>query len=460
MMQPGLGGGVRGRSRRRPPAADAADHGDDAAGLLLLHDGIRPLRDVQRRQQVEIKHLRAEGRARGRGRPGRTAAGVVDHAVEPTESFDRGVDQRECRLRVTNVSHKEGRLAPVDARQRLRLVPGAHHDVGTCGQERTGDPQPDAAHAAGHQRDVPVRSRADRGSVTGWYVSAPSKRLGSCGGARMGVEVHRQGRWPRCRRLSPGECIAGRRMVRACGCADGRRPGFIGPRRRASRGGPGLQRRRRHQGDAATEGFDALIGANRGCTPRSPRSMTARSGGRRGPRLLPRRRHRPGRQRRRHRRQRRRDLRAARGGPRRARRRDPPVAAGAAAPDAAHGLHLAHGDRAGAARRTARSSRSCRASSCAMPPWRLRGRSRPRTRTSSGWRRSRSTASTRSTSAAATASSRASPSSSTCPAGRTTHRDAFVGKAWGQRRRTEGVAVSNEQDPLDSPTSSARSRAA
>ena len=75
----------------------------------------------------------------------------------------------------------------------------------------------------------------------------------------------------------------------------------------------------------ATEGFDALIGANRGCYAafaavyECPVPVD-----RRRQRLLPRRRHRPGRQRRRHRRRRRRHLRAARGRPGRAGRRHPP----------------------------------------------------------------------------------------------------------------------------------------
>ena len=80
------------------------------------------------------------------------------------------------------------------------------------------------------------------------------------------------------------------------------------------------------------------------------------AGHRRRPRILPRRRHRPGRQRRHRGRLRRRHLRAARGGPRGARCGHPPVAAGAPAPDALDGLHgqAGHGRRAATLRLGAR----------------------------------------------------------------------------------------------------------
>ena len=92
-----------------------------------------------------------------------------------------------------------------------------------------------------------------------------------------------------------------------------------------------------------TEGFTALIDANRGCFA-AFRAVyeCAVPGGRRGQRILRRRRHRPGRQRRRHRGLRRREVRAARGGARRARRGHPPVPAGAPAHDAPAVLHRRH----------------------------------------------------------------------------------------------------------------------
>ena len=88
-------------------------------------------------------------------------------------------------------------------------------------------------------------------------------------------------------------------------------------------------------------------------------------GDRRGQRLLPRRRHRPGRQRRRHRRRRRRHLRPARGRPRRARRGHPPGPARAAAQDAGDGLHVGHRDGGRAAPLRLGAARSCRRTSCA-----------------------------------------------------------------------------------------------
>ncbi len=100
-----------------------------------------------------------------------------------------------------------------------------------------------------------------------------------------------------------------------------------GARRHPRRRGPRVQRRRRHQGDAAHR-------RARGAARRQPRVLRrvrrrlrvrgARH--RRGARLLPRRRHRPGRQRRHHRGLARRDVRAARGRPRRPRRGHAPGA--------------------------------------------------------------------------------------------------------------------------------------
>ena len=123
---------------------------------------------------------------------------------------------------------------------------------------------------------------------------------------------------------------------------------------------------------------------------------------------------------------RRRHLRPARGRPRRARRGDAPRPAGAAAPDARHGLHLPHRHRAAAARLRLRARRRRRQRSCGRPPGPWPARSPPRTRPSSGRPSSRSTASTRSTSSAATGTSRASPSSSTSPAWRTRRARPFV----------------------------------
>ena len=112
---------------------------------------------------------------------------------------------------------------------------------------------------------------------------------------------------------------------------------------RAACRGPRLQRRRRHQGDAA---HHRLRRPDR-CEPRLLRGVQGGlrvrgAGDRRGQRPLPRRRRRPGRQRRLHRGQRRRLLRRAGGGPGCARRGHPPGPAGAAAPDAHPLLHRPH----------------------------------------------------------------------------------------------------------------------
>ena len=172
------------------------------------------------------------------------------------------------------------------------------------------------------------------------------------------------------------------------------RPGLVRPRRRARRGRPrpGHPRRRAaRRGPGFNAGVDIKemqhTDGLRRPDRRQPRLLRRVQGGlrvrgagdRRGPRLLPRRRRRPGRQRRLHRGQRRRLLRRPRGRPGRARRRHPPGPAGPAAPDAHALLHRPHhhGRRPGPARLGAR-GRPPRPSST-TPRWRSPARSPPRT---------------------------------------------------------------------------------
>ncbi len=167
------------------------------------------------------------------------------------------------------------------------------------------------------------------------------------------------------RRRHPGGddgAPAGQRADRAGLVRRGRRPRRGRPRPGHARGRParrgaGLQRRRRHQGDAAHPRLrrpdrrqqGLLRGVQGGLRVRRP-------GHRRGARALPRRRGRPGRQRGLHRGQRGRLLRRPRGRPRRAGRRHPPGPDGPPAPDAHALLHRPHdqGRRPGPARLRAR----------------------------------------------------------------------------------------------------------
>ena len=118
----------------------------------------------------------------------------------------------------------------------------------------------------------------------------------------------------------------------------------------------------------ATEGFERPDRGQPGLLRGLRRRLRVRGAGdRRGQRLLPGRRHRPGRQRRRHRGHRRRHLRPARGRPRRARRGHPPGPAGAPAQDAGHGLHVGHRHRRRAAPLRLGARGRARRPSCATP---------------------------------------------------------------------------------------------
>ena len=130
-----------------------------------------------------------------------------------------------------------------------------------------------------------------------------------------------------------------------------RRPGHEG--RDPPRRGQGLQRRRRHQGDAEHRGVRRPARRQQGLLRGVQGGLRVRGAGdRRGQRLLRRRRGRPGRQLRHRGRQRRRLLRRPGGQAGRARRRHAHGPAGPPAPDAHPLLHRAHhqGDRARAAR--------------------------------------------------------------------------------------------------------------
>ena len=131
----------------------------------------------------------------------------------------------------------------------------------------------------------------------------------------------------------------------------GRRP--VHPRRRAPRRGQGLQRGRRHQGDAAHRGLQCADRRQQGLLRCVQGRLRVRGAGdRRGQRLLRRRRGRPGRQRGHRGRQRRRLLRSPRGQAGSAGCRHAHGPAGPPAPDADALLHRPHhqGSRPGPAR--------------------------------------------------------------------------------------------------------------
>ena len=180
VVQAGLGRAVGGGARGRPGAAHAADHDDRPAVGLGLHDLVGGLRDVQRRDQVQLDDPGVEARGGGGGRRGRGPAGVADHHVHAAEQVHGGRDQLPGLLGVPDV--RAGELRGPAARGRQRggggLVPGADQDPRAGAQEPARDARADALGPAGD--DHPAAVEAGKGLVDGPHGamlgSRPSKR--------------------------------------------------------------------------------------------------------------------------------------------------------------------------------------------------------------------------------------------------------------------------------------------
>ena len=136
------------------------------------------------------------------------------------------------------------------ARKLIGLVPRADHDLGSGSEERLGDPAPDSADPAGHQNAstcIVDAAGAGHGLVR-YQASAWARRAV----LPVGIEVNRHGpiaeivvNYPPVNALPVAGWFD---LADALISAGSRRERS---RRRAGRRGPRVQRRRRHQGDAA-----------------------------------------------------------------------------------------------------------------------------------------------------------------------------------------------------------------
>ena len=218
----------------------------------------------------------------------RRAAGVVDDDVEPAV-----LARRRCRTSAVDrlgVAHVGGRRTSTpSARGRAGLVAPGGDDGGPGGGEAVGDARPDVAGAAGDEHDLAGRGRGDRHAF-----GRQSGRASPTRAAADGFLTPRQNRYPAARghhhdRRRPrhrrgrhgqpaGQRPHRRRLVRAGrhrSRALGADPAVRVVVLRAE--GRGLQRRRRHQGDAGDRGLRRPDRRQpRAATPPSPPSTSAR----------------------------------------------------------------------------------------------------------------------------------------------------------------------------------------
>jgi hypothetical protein len=182
VVQAGLGRAVGGGARRGAAAAHAADHDDRPAAGLGLHDLVGGLRDVQRRDQVQLDDPGVEPGRGGGGSGLRGTARVAHHHVDPAEQLYRGGDELPGLLRVPDVDLGKGGL-PV-ARGGLPVArggqggglgPAADQHAAARTQEGTRDARANTPGAAGY--DDPCAGKrlvdASHGAMLG---SRPSKR--------------------------------------------------------------------------------------------------------------------------------------------------------------------------------------------------------------------------------------------------------------------------------------------
>ena len=349
-VEAGLGRAVRRDAGRGPVRRDRRDVDDRAAGVLLCITALAAWAHEQRREQVEPDDLVVEARRRRRGVGARRAAGVVDQHVEPPVRRD-DPRRRAPRPPRGRARRRRGGWSPAG----LDLGAGAGHDGG-AGLRGTPRVMPEPMPLV---PPVTSTTRPDRSIGRAMAATLPSNCL--VGSDRSRMSVSSTLRDDRIRVVTmdapPVNALTVQGWFDVAAALDEAGADMdthVVVLRAEGRGfNAGVDIKEMQN----TTGFDALIGANKGCYAAFKAVYEcARAGDRRGQRLLPRRRRRAGRQRRLRGGQRRRLLRRARGQPGRARRGHPHGPAGPPAPDAHPLLHRPHdqGGRPGAARLGAR----------------------------------------------------------------------------------------------------------
>ena len=150
LISPAFAAPVRGGARRRPDPAHARDVDDHAPVVLILHDGVRPLREHERRDEIQRHDRGGEARRHRRRVRRRGTAGVVHEHIQTPEALGRepydGVDL----IGLAHVRGDERRRVVADARQCVGLMATADDDVRPRVEEPLGDAASDTATPAGH----------------------------------------------------------------------------------------------------------------------------------------------------------------------------------------------------------------------------------------------------------------------------------------------------------------------
>ena len=240
-----------------------------AAAVLLLHHGVGRLRDQERAEQVEPHDLVVEARRRG-GRVGaRRPAGVVDQYVEATRVSDHPRHQHLDRVGVPDVADVV--VLGIDLGARA----GEHPCAG--GAERLGDAEPDPACAAGDQHDTAGQVQGERHAAT-----LPSTCL-----VRRERADHLRSAARRDPRLitmehPPVNALTVQGWFDVAAALDEASADHGHEGRGPPRGGQGLQRRRRHQGDAAHQRVRRPAGRQQGLLRGVQGGLRVRGAGDRG----------------------------------------------------------------------------------------------------------------------------------------------------------------------------------
>ncbi len=135
--------------RRGTQAAHARDVHDHPTLGLVLHHRECPLREDERRDQVQRDDRGRELRRHGGGVRRRGPPRVVHQDVQTTEALPRERHHGINLVGIPNVRRDKHRAAITRSRERVRLVATADDNVGSGGEEPLGDPATDTATPTG-----------------------------------------------------------------------------------------------------------------------------------------------------------------------------------------------------------------------------------------------------------------------------------------------------------------------